>query len=55
MLVTYVYKHNHDCELEGILHEERFTINRGVVYPIHPVCIETLTELELVEVKKDDN
>lgn len=53
-MLTYVYKHSHECALKDKLYFARPTIQQGVVLVIRPCCAETLMELELVEIKRDD-
>jgi len=53
-LKQYVYKHAHNCVHKNELFIYRPTTIGDVMFPIHPVCVETGTQLMLVRVE-DDN
>ncbi len=49
----YIYKHAHVCSQMNELFVYRPATQGNVMYPIHPVCVETATELMQVRIEDD--
>lgn len=49
MLIEQVYEHDHECAWKGREVRVRCMVDDGVYYPAVPRCVETLTELRLVD------
>jgi hypothetical protein len=53
-LKRYIYKHAHECSHKNELFVHRPYTVGNVMFPVHPVCVETGIELMRVRVEDDE-
>jgi hypothetical protein len=57
-MLTFVYVHEcvldgEECLYHGHIVEVHPEIRGGAAFAVHPVCVQTLQELKLMEVRRD--